>query len=139
MEEWVSMTDRDLTAPAPQAVSGRSARFAATLFNLGSIVAVAVPPLTLLWLGASMLVYAMNRHHPNPKVGYYTQQAAYRFYGVAGTVVIAAAFIPGGGWQYYLLAWAVAAAIIIPWSVWDLVRIFRDDWQDVQIEEYEDE
>ena len=36
----------------------------------------------MLWLGLSMLVYAMNRHHPNPKVGHYTQQAAYRFYGV---------------------------------------------------------
>ena len=80
-------------------VSGRKARAAATVFNIGNIVAIIVPiPLGMLWLGMSMLVYAMNRHHPNQKVGHYTQQAAYRFYGITGFFVAAAAFIPGGGY-----------------------------------------
>ena len=37
-----------------------------------------------------MLVYAMNRHHPNPKVGHYTQQAATRFYAVTGSMTMIA-------------------------------------------------
>ncbi len=114
-------------------VSGRKARAAATVFNIGNIVAIIVPiPLGMLWLGMSMLVYAMNRHHPNHKVGYYTQQAAYRFYGITGFFVAAATFIPGGGWDYYLLAWALAALVLVPWSIIDLVRIRHDQWEDIE-------
>lgn len=117
-------------------VSGRRARTAAVLFNIGNIVAIMVPiPLGMLWLGASMLVYAMNRHHPNEKVGHYTQQAAYRFYGITGFFVAAATFIPGGGWDYYLVAWGLAALILIPWSILDLVKIGRDHWEDIDITE----
>jgi hypothetical protein len=115
-------------------VSGRKARAAATVFNIGNIVAIIVPiPLGMLWLGMSMLVYAMNRHHPNQKVGHYTQQAAYRFYGITGFFVAAAAFIPGGGWDYYLLAWGLAALVLVPWSIVDLVRIRRDHWEDIEV------
>ena len=81
----------------------------------------------------SMLVYAMNRHHPNEKVGHYTQQAAYRFYAITGFFVAAAIFIPGGDWDYYLIAWALAALVLIPWSIFDLVRIRRDDWEDMEL------
>jgi len=114
-------------------VPGRKARMAASIFNIGNVVAIIVPiPLGMLWLGLSMLVYAMNRHHPNQKVGHYTQQAAYRFYGVTGFFVAAATFIPGGGWNYYLLAWALAALVLVPWSIIDLVRIRRDQWEDTE-------
>jgi hypothetical protein len=81
----------------------------------------------------SMLVYAMNRHHPNPRVGYYTQRAAYRFYGVSGFFVAIATFIPGGGRDYYLVAWGLAAAVLVPWSILDLMRIRREHWEDTQI------
>jgi hypothetical protein len=90
-------------------------------------------PLGMLWLGLSILVYAMNRHHPNPRVGHYTQQAAYRFYAITGFFVAAATFIPGGGWNYYLAAWALGALVIIPWSILDLVRIRREHWEDLQL------
>jgi len=113
---------------------GHKARRAAALFNYGNILAVVVPiPLGMLWLGLSMLVYAMNRHHPNEKVGHYTQQAAYRFYAVTGFFVAAATFIPGGGWTYYLIAWALAALTLIPWSIMDLLRIHRDTWPDMEL------
>jgi len=115
-------------------VSGPSARKAAQLFNIGNIVAILLPlPLGLLWLGGSMIIYAMNRHHPNPRVGYYTQQAAYRFYGVTGFFVAVATFIPGNDWFWYLIAWALAALVIIPWSILDILRIRRETWQDVAI------
>lgn len=110
---------------------GHRARRAAALFNYGNIIAILVPiPLGMLWLGLSMLVYAMNRHHPNEKVGHYTQQAAYRFYAITGFFVAAATFIPGEDWTWYLIAWVCAALVLIPWSVVDLMRIRKDTWTD---------
>ena len=120
--------------PAERLLSGRKARQAAAVFNIGNIVAILVPiPLGMLWFGLSILIYAMNRHHPNPRVGHYTQQAAYRFYGITGFFVAAATFIPGGGWTYYVIAWGLAAAILIPWSIYDLIQIRRESWEDMQV------
>ena len=100
--------------------------------DLGNIVAALLPlPLGILWLGGSMLVFAMHKHHPNPKVGEYTQRAAYRLYGVMGAVVPVATFFPGRGFAHWLLAWATAALILIPWSIRSLIRIRRDTWNDV--------
>lgn len=97
--------------------------------HYGNIIAILIPfPLLIFWFGASILVYAMNRHHPHPKVGHYTQQAAYRFYGVTGFFVVIATFIPGGGWKWHALAWILAAAILIPLSIRDLRRIRREHW-----------
>ena len=118
-----------------QTLSARSCRFAASLFNYGNILAVTLPPLGLLWLAASMVIYAMNRHHPETRVGEYTQQAAYRIYGVSGFVVAAAIFIPGNGLPYYIAIWITMMLIIIPLSIRDLLRIRRDDWQDIELEQ----
>jgi len=115
-------------------LTGKSCRFAAALFNYGNILTVLLPPVGLLWLAASMVVYAMNRHHPNEKVGEYTQQAAYRIYGVIGMIVAAAVFIPKDSLNYYLGIWIAAVLIIVPWSILDLWRIRKDDWQDIEIE-----
>ena len=114
-------------------VSGRGARFASELFNYGNIITVLFPPLGLLWMAISMVVYAMNRHHPNPKVGHYTQLAAYRIYGVVGLLVAVAVFIPKNGLNYYLAAWAISILVVLPLSIRDLIRIRRDDWQDIEI------
>ncbi|NIP72398.1 MAG: hypothetical protein GWO16_04930 [Gammaproteobacteria bacterium] len=117
-----------------QRLSARAARTAASLFNYGTIAAVLVPvPLGLLWLCASMAVYAMNRRHPEPRVGHYAQQAAYRLYAVAGGFVALATFFPGQQWSYYLYAWIAAAAMLVPWSVIDPVRIRREQWCDLEL------
>ena len=114
----------------PTRISGDSARRAASWFNWGNIIAMIVPlPLAIFWTGLSMLVYALNRHHPNPKVGHYTQWAAYRFYAVAGTIVAIGTFAPPS-LTFYLILWAIAALIIIPWSLYDLYRIKQDTWED---------
>ncbi|MCA1805583.1 MAG: hypothetical protein LC646_09680 [Xanthomonadaceae bacterium] len=129
------MSDSLSAAPATHLCTGRRARAGAALFNYGNILAILLPvPLGILWVGVSMLVYAMNRHHPNEKVGHYTQQAAYRFYGVTGFFVAAATFIPGSGLRYYLIAWGTAALVLIPWSILDLVRIARDEWLDMEVD-----
>ncbi|MGC9457032.1 MAG: hypothetical protein ACP5DC_05850 [Halothiobacillaceae bacterium] len=118
----------------PKIVTGEQARRAAKWFNYGTMVSLLLPlPLMIFWTGMSMLIYALNRHHPNPKVGHYTQQAAYRFYGVAGTLVVVANFFPVD-WRYYAGAWAVGALILLPWSILDLIRINRDTWVDCVID-----
>ena len=120
------------TSNSPQIsiIPAASARRAATLFNYGNLVAILLPlPLGIFWLGLSMVVYAMNRHHPNPRVGYYTQWAAYRFYGLVGFVVAEATFY-NEGHLAWLITWAVLAAILIPWTIYDLVRIYRETWHD---------
>jgi hypothetical protein len=112
------------------ALAARRARAAAAVFNIGNIVALLAPiPVGVIWLGASMIVYALNRRHPNPKVGEYTQRAAYRFYGIIGFFVVAATLIPGDAWWIYLVAWGGSAIILIPWSIADLIKISRDDWE----------
>ncbi|KPK40659.1 MAG: hypothetical protein AMJ69_01535 [Gammaproteobacteria bacterium SG8_47] len=131
------MSEPNTTQPEARLISARSARSAARLFNYGNIVAMLVPlPLGILWLGASMIVYAMNRHHPNERVGHYTQQAAYRIYAVAGFVVVVATFF-GTDVRLWLVTWALAAAIIIPWSLLDLWRIGRETWHDTELEDTE--
>ncbi len=128
------MLEQSEPTPIGFVARGSSARTAASLMNLGNIIAVIFIPLLIFWFGASMLVYAMNRHHPNPKVGHYTQQAAYRFYAVTGFFVVIATLFPSDAWHYYLITWALAAFIIVPWSILDLMRIRKDEWVDLLVE-----
>ena len=148
--------------PAPvttQDISAASSRMAARLFSLGNIIAMlpglvvapiillgqpertsmifmfilmVVPP--ILWFGISIIVYIIARHHPNPRVGHYTQWAAYRFYGMFGIVIPVGTFY-GTQWQLWIVTGGVVALILIPWSLLDLFRIQREHWQDITIEE----
>lgn len=114
--------------------SANSSRSAAKWFNYGTIIAALIPvPLFIFWTGLSMLIYALNKHHPNSMVGDYTQKAAYRFYGVAGAAVAVAVFFPPHI-IYYLVVWAIAAVILIPASLRDIYLINHDVWRDVEIE-----
>jgi hypothetical protein len=139
-------------------ISAASARMAARLFSLGNIIAMlpglllapiillgqpertsmifmfilmVVPP--ILWFGISIIVYIIARHHPNPRVGHYTQWAAYRFYGMFGIVIPVGTFY-GTQWQLWIATGGLVALILIPWSVLDLWRIQREQWQDITIE-----
>ena len=114
-------------------ITAQSARKSATLFDIGNIIVTLVPVLIPFWFGASIFVYAFMRHNPNPMVGAYTQWAAYRFYGMIGAIVPVATFFPVDI-RYYLVTWAIIAAIMIPWSIWSLHRIKQDDWQDTEYE-----
>ena len=147
--------------PAPvttQDISAASSRMAARLFSLGNIIAMlpglvvapiillgqpertsmifmfilmVVPP--ILWFGISIIVYIIARHHPNPRVGHYTQWAAYRFYGMFGIVIPVGTFY-GTQWQLWIVTGGLVALILIPWSLLDLFRIQREQWQDITIE-----
>lgn len=116
-------------------IRGASAKRLAGLFNYGNLLAILIPvPLGILWLGGSIAVYTMLRHHPNPRVGYYIQWAAYRFYGLVGFVVVVATFF-STSLMAWLITWGLSAAILVPWTIVDLVRISRDDWQDMYVEQ----
>lgn len=147
--------------PAPVTthyISAASSRMAARLFSLGNIIAMlpglvvapiillgqpertsmifmfilmVVPP--ILWFGISIIVYIIARHHPNPRVGHYTQWAAYRFYGMFGIVIPVGTFY-GTQWQLWIVTGGLVALILIPWSLLDLFRIQREQWQDITIE-----
>jgi len=118
---------------APKIITGAQAKRAAKWFNYGTLVSMILPlPLMIFWTGMSMLIYALNKHHPNPKVGHYTQWAAYRFYGVAGSTIVLGTFFPPKV-SYYLVLWAITAIILVPWSLYDLRRINQDTWEDTVI------
>ena len=91
------------------------------------LILMVVPP--ILWFGVSIAVYTIARHHPNERVGYYTQHAAYRFYGAFGIVIPVGTFF-GTQWQLWIITGGIVALILIPWSIWDLHRIQLETWQD---------
>ena len=124
----------DATASSPQqTISGRSSRLAAMQMDIGNLISMLLPPLPILWFGGSMLVYALHRHHPDPRVGHYTQRAAYRFYGVMGAIIPVGTFFPGRGITPWLIAWGLGLAVIIPWSLWSIMRIRREEWPDISV------
>ena len=118
-----------------QVITAARARAIARWFSIGNLVSMFIPfPIGIFWFGASMVVYAMNRHHPNERVGYYTQQAAYQFYSVLGLVVVVATFF-GTELFYWMITWALAAAILIPLSIFNLMKINKEQWHDTFTEQ----
>lgn len=118
---------------ATKIFTAKSAKFSAKIFNYCNLITIILPVLIPIWFGASIFVYAMNRHSPNLRVGYYTQRAAYVYYGVIGLIIPVATFFPAK-LNYYLVLWAVLAAIIIPVSVYFLIKISKEAWTDTEYE-----
>jgi hypothetical protein len=141
-------------------IPAASSRLAAQLFNLITVVALllsisallvgkllasqkvgflpfvlSLPPV-MIWLGASIFVYASIAHHPNPRAAHYNKWAGYRFYGVMGSLVVIGPAIYGllGGWQGLMLVLGLAVAIIVPWALFDIVKAAREPWHDVTVE-----
>jgi hypothetical protein len=119
----------------PGIIPAKSSKRSAKIFNYGTIAALLVPfPIFILWFGASMFVYAMFRHHPNPRVGYYTQLSAYYYYGMAGALVPVLTFAPKEFFiQYWWALWIVCAVLIIPLAIRDIIRVNKEEWHDVEI------
>lgn len=117
-------------------ITAESSRKTARIFYLGNILAVLIPfPFFILWFGASMFVYAMFRHHPNPRVGYYTQIGAYHYYALAGLLVPVLTFAPGDFFvKYWMHLWILCAAVIIPLAIMQILKINKEQWHDVKIE-----
>lgn len=117
-------------------ITANQCRFAAKVFNFGTIASVLIPfPLFIFWFGASMFVYAMYRHHPNPRVGFYTQQGAYIYYGLAGFLIPVLTFAPKEFFtEYWWALWALVGVVVIPLAVIQIVKAHKEEWQDTLIE-----
>ncbi|MCK5916839.1 MAG: hypothetical protein KAG34_00345 [Cocleimonas sp.] len=117
-----------------EVITAASAKSSAKLFNYGNILAVLIaPPLFIFWFGASIAFYAMLRHHPNERVGYYTQVAAYQYYALAGLLVPLFTFAPPGV-TFWLIIWGIYIVILVPLAIMQLIKINREEWKDVTIE-----
>ncbi len=108
----------------------------AKMFFYGNIASVLIPfPLFIFWFGASMFIYAMYRHHPNPRVGFYTQKAAYYYYALSGMLVPVLTFAPGDFfYNYWWLLWGISFFFLVPLSIREIIRINREEWHDVEIQ-----
>jgi len=93
-------------------------------------IAMIVPP--ILWFGLSIMIYIIARHHPNDLVGHYTQQAAYRYYGLIGVIIPVGTFF-GTDWKLWILMGGVVGLVIVPWTVWELIKIQKENWQDTEV------
>ncbi|MCA1979871.1 MAG: hypothetical protein LDL19_11610 [Thiobacillus sp.] len=145
---------------AKRVISAASSRFSAQLFNIITVAALMVSltalllgkllashkigflpfvlslPPVMIWLGASIFVYASIAHHPNPRTTHYNKWAGYRFYGVMGSLVVIGQPIYGlvGGFGGLMLVLGLAVAIIVPWALYDIWKAAREPWQDMTIE-----
>ena len=152
------MKQSDAPIETTKIIPASNARMFARLFNIGNLlsllpglivapiilfseyerismifmfIAMIVPP--ILWFGLSIMIYIISRHHPNELVGHYTQQAAYRYYGMIGVVIPVGTFF-GADWKPWILMGGVVGLILVPWTLWELIKIQKENWQDTEIE-----
>lgn len=113
----------------------------ASLYTLGETMgntklaflplAMSLPPM-MIWIAASIFVYAAIAHHPNLQVRHFNKWAGYRYYAIIGILTVvsndaAHAIGWGGVWIFFVLA-------LVPWAVYDIWRAGREEWQDTVIE-----
>ena len=121
-------------------ISASQCRRSAQIFIIGSIISVLVPPLLMVWIAASIFVYASVAHHPDMRVREFQRHAGYRFYGLVGTLVVLLNFSGamkdwvGGGMNLMFTVWAISLLAVVPLGVRDLIRISRENWQDMMVE-----
>lgn len=118
----------------------------ASLYTLGQMLgntkiaflplAMSLPPV-MIWVAASMFVYAAIAHHPNLKVQHYNKWAGYRYYAIIGLLTVTASDAAhiigwGGIWAFFVIA-------LVPWSLYDIWKAGREDWQEtiVEVEKYD--
>lgn len=147
----------NISSEETKVISAENARMFARLFNLGNLVSLApglivapilllsaqeqmttifmfiamiVPP--ILWFGISIIIYIIARHHPNERVGHYTQQAAYRYYGMIGVVIPVGTFF-GTDWELWIMMGGAVGIVLVPWTIWKLIKIQKEHWQETVV------
>lgn len=124
-------------------VTAKQQMRAAQTFTFFSIIAVLLLPAIipmLLWIAASIFIYAAAAHHPNPRVCEFLKYSGYRFYGVVGALVVILNFSPqlskaAGGWlPLALVIWLACILVVVPLGIRDLLRARKEPWQDIEIE-----
>jgi len=113
------------------------------LFSVGQMIAdkklaflpmaMSLPPI-MIWLAASIFVYASIAHHPDLTVRHYNKWAGYRYYAVVGTLTVVSndmAHLPTG----WTGVWAVMFLTLVPWAMYDVWKAGKEDWQDIEVEQ----
>ncbi|HQR50176.1 MAG TPA: hypothetical protein PKW44_00895 [Methylophilaceae bacterium] len=127
----------------PQILTAISQKRAAQLFNVLSMIAVILMPafpILLIWGAGSIMVYAASAHHPNPVVREYIRYGGYRFYGLAGSLLVMLTFsnelkkIFGGALHMWLAVWAISFLVIVPLGLRDVWRARKEEWRDMPLE-----
>jgi len=113
----------------------------ASLYSLGQLLgntkvaflplAMSLPPV-MIWVAASMFVYAAIAHHPNLRVQHFNKWAGYRYYAIIGLLTVVAndaAHVVGWGgiWIFFVLA-------LVPWASYDIWKAGKEEWQDTVYE-----
>lgn len=121
---------------AQKLIRAEQARSSALVFNLASMAASIVVPLLMIWIAASIFVYAAIAHHPNPRTVYYNRIAGYRFYGAAGVLLVFGQPLYSyfGGWRALVGLWVLLLLATVPLGIRDWLRVRREAWQDMTIE-----
>jgi hypothetical protein len=114
----------------------------ASLFGLGQMIAdkkmaflpmaMSLPPI-MIWLAASIFVYASIAHHPDLTVRHYNKWAGYRYYAIVGTLTIFSndlAHLPTG----WFGVWALLLISLVPWSLYDVWKAGKENWQAIEVE-----
>ncbi|MEW5789437.1 MAG: hypothetical protein AB1899_16455 [Pseudomonadota bacterium] len=144
------MTEKHLITAASCKLSARlfnllaiaSTLLAALMFSLGLMIgdkklaflpmAMSLPPV-MIWLAASIFVYASIAHHPDLTVRHYNKWAGYRYYAVVGTLTVFSndlAHLPTG----WLGVWGLFILTLVPWASWDIWKAGREPWRDIEFE-----
>lgn len=116
-------------------ISSKDSCRAAQMFNFGSVIAVLIAPLLMIWIAASIFVYASIAHHPNPKVAKYNQWAGYRFYGAAGSMVVFGTPIYHifNDWHGLFAIWSIMFIVVVPAGIWSILKAYREQWTATQV------
>ncbi len=143
------MTEKHLISAAACKRSARlfnllaiaSTLLAAGMFGLGNLIAdkklaflpmaMSLPPI-MIWLAASIFVYASIAHHPDLTVRHYNKWAGYRYYAVVGTLTIFSndlAHLPTG----WLGVWGLFILALVPWSAYDIWKAGKEPWRDIEV------
>ena len=117
-------------------ITAGQSRFSAQLFNIASVVATLIAPLLMIWIAASIFVYASIAHHPNPRTAEYNRFSGYRFYGAAGAMMVFGQpiYVLFGNWHGLVAIWAILAIVVVPWGLWSIYKAGHEEWQDMTIE-----
>lgn len=122
---------------ATKVITGKQSLFSARLFSIISIIVALIPPLLMIWIAASIFVYASIAHHPNPRTVYYNRISGYRFYGAIGSMMIFGQPIYSfafSSWHGLVAIWAIIVIIVVPFGLWDIIRAGREKWEDLTVE-----
>ena len=129
-----------MSSEKTKVVTAGQCKLAARSFNIGSIIAATIPIFVMVWIAASIFVYASVAHHPDMRVREYNRFAGYRFYTVVGTIVVVLNFSGvmkdwvGGEGPLWLTVWGLSFLIIVPMGVWSIIKAGKEQWQDLKVE-----